>query len=353
MTQSYRITDYDRQFYRDRLMSFLPESIVDCHAHTWLASHVRPQPAGFVSRSAAWAREAAAAHPVGQLLDSYRDLLPTTSVTPILLPWVEPDIDRDANNRYVRGEAAALGTRAMALTTPGLSMTEVEHLLDADPIVGIKPYLNFAPAYIPTEEIRIFDFLPRAHLEVLDRRAAAAVLHIPRPGRLADPVNLAQLSIIDQDYPRARIIVTHIGRAYAAADAEGAMTVLARTKNLLFDFSANTNAGVLADLIEAVGPERVLYGSDLPIFAVRAHRVVEGDQYINVVPRGSHPAAATDPSLRETDDVDRLTLLLYEQLDAFRDVADRLALTREDVEKVFHGNAERELGLGSASEAGA
>lgn len=351
MTHSYRATDYDRQFYRDRLMPFLPESIVDCHAHTWLAAHARSQPTGFVSRSAVWAREAATAHPVGQLLDSYRDLLPTASVTPILLPWVEPTIDRDANNHYVRREAAALGTRAMALTTPELSATDVERLLDADPVVGIKPYLNFAPAYIPTDEIRIFDFLPRAHLEVLDRRAAAAVLHIPRPGRLADPVNLAQLGIIDREYTRARIIVTHIGRAYAAADAEGAMAVLARTKNLLFDFSANTNAAVLADLIEAVGPERVLYGSDLPIFAMRAHRVVEGNRYINIVPRGSNPAAAADPSIRETDEVDRLTLLLYEQLDAFRSAAERLSLTREDVEKVFCGNAERELGLGPCSEA--
>ena len=80
--------------------------------------------------------------------------------------------------------------------------------------LGLKSYLNLAPARIPEPYIRILDFFPPEHLELLNRRGWIMMLHIPRPGRLKDPVNLSDIAWIKRTYPRIRLILAHIGRAY-------------------------------------------------------------------------------------------------------------------------------------------
>ena len=81
--------------------------------------------------------------------------------------------------------------------------------------LGLKPYLSNCPPYIPAKEIRIFDFLPHSHLEVVNRHGWIVMLHIPRDKRFRDEVNLAELREIDERYPNVKLIIAHIGRAYA------------------------------------------------------------------------------------------------------------------------------------------
>jgi len=54
---------------------------------------------------------------------------------------------------------------------------------------------------------------------------------------------------------------------------------------MMFDFSANTNQWVFEQLIKAVGPKRILFGSDLPILRIRAKRICENGTYVNLVPK--------------------------------------------------------------------
>ena len=335
MTGTIEVRDNDRRFYEERIAPFLPSRIIDCHSHVWAREHLLPPHAATASRSAAWAANVAEVNPIEQHLETYAALFPMSRVTPVIFPAIETNIDRAANNAYVREESARRGLPALALTTPDLSAEDFERLIDEGGFRGCKPYLNFAPGYIPANEIRIFDFLPRAHLDVLDRRGWVAMLHIPRPGRLGDPVNLAELAIIDREYPNARVIVTHVGRAYSLDDLGNSMAEMAASEHLLFDITANTNSEVMARLIEAVGPERIMFGSDLPIFGMRAHRVVEGSQYVNVVPRGLYPVEPGDPTMRETDDASEITFLIYEEIDAFRRAAEAHGLTAADIEAVF------------------
>ena len=64
---------------------------------------------------------------------------------------------------------------------------------------GLKPYLNRSPSYIPGNEVRIFDFLTHEHLRLADRHGWIVMLHIPRPGRLRDPLNLVPVSYTHLD----------------------------------------------------------------------------------------------------------------------------------------------------------
>jgi len=171
------------------------------------------------------------------------------------------------------------------------------------------------------------------------------MLHVPRPKRLRDPVNLAQMLRIEERYPNVKLIIAHVGRAYCPEDVGNAFEVLGRTKRMLFDISANTNAWVFARLIRAVGPRRILFGSDLPITRMRMRRVCEEGTYVNLVPQGLYGDVTGDPNMREVDggEAERLSFFMYEEIDAFRQAAEEIGLTAGDIEDVFWRNAARAL----------
>ena len=206
--------------------------------------------------------------------------------------------------------------------------------------LGLKPYLTNCPPYLPSSEIRIFDFLPPEHLEVADRNGWIVMLHIPRSKRLCDPVNLAQIMEIEEKYKNLKLIVAHIGRAYAKEDIGNAFDLLKNTKNLVFDFTANVCDDAIRACIEAVGTRRLLFGSDLPIAYMRMYRIVENGVYYNVVPRGLYGDVSGEAHMRETDEKD-VTLMIYEQILAFKRCAAELKLTEGQVEDVMFRNAKR------------
>ena len=111
----------------------------------------------------------------------------------------------------------------------------------------------------------------------------------------------------------------------------------------MFDISANTNSHVFATALRAVGSERILFGSDLPITRMRMRRICEGGSYVNVVPPGLYGDIAGDPNMRECpkEDAGSLTFFFYEEIDAFRRAAQECGLGAAQVEHVFHRNADR------------
>jgi hypothetical protein len=229
---------------------------------------------------------------------------------------------------------------ALLFTVPEWSAEEVERKVVQGGFLGIKVYLNLAPPYLPRQEIRIFDFLPPHQLELLHQKRWIVMLHVPRDARLRDPVNLAQIQQIERRYPGVRVILAHVGRAYCNEDVGGAFEVLQETERLVVDFSANTNAWVFERLIRALGPKRVLFGSDLPILRMRMRRICENGIYINLVPKGLYGDVSGDPNMREVsgEEAAGLTLFMYEELLAFRQAAERTGLSPSDLEDVFYNN---------------
>jgi len=124
-----------------------------------------------------------------------------------------------------------------------------------------------------------------------------------------------------------------------------AFDVLAETRRVYFDISANTNDGVFEQLIRAVGAKRVLFGSDLPILCMRMRRICEQGTYINLVPPGLYGDISGDKHMREAavGEADELTFFLYEEIDALRRAATRAGLTRSETDCIFFGNARRML----------
>ena len=158
--------------------------------------------------------------------------------------------------------------------------------------------------------------------------------------RLKDPVNLAQMMEIDEKYPNAKVIIAHIGRAYVKEDIGDAFEVLKNSKNLYFDISANVYDVAMEKLIEAVGTKRVLYGTDMPYTKMRMYRIDDNGNYVNVVPRGLYGDVSSDKHMRESDETE-ITTFIYEELLALRRTAEKLGLSREDINDIMYANAAR------------
>ncbi len=338
----FDIKEVDNKFYCERLRDFLPEKIIDIHTHVWLDSivtHTTDELAKVVS----WPSKVAKDNSIEDLLETYRLLFPGKLVSPMLFANIIDKNSLDKMNAYVTQCAQKHSLPSLAVTRPDWDAEEFENIVKQGGFLGAKVYLTFSADYIPTNEIRIFDYLPHHQLEVLNRRGWIVMLHIPRDKRLRDPLNLAQMLEIEKRYPNIKVIIAHVGRAYCPEDIGDAFEVLASTKNMMFDFSANTNAEVFEELIKAVGPKRILFGSDMPITRMRMKRICENGNYINLVAKDTYGDVSDDKNMREVenDQAEQLSFFMYEEIDAFRQAAEKVGLTDNDIEDVFYENAHK------------
>ncbi|MCL1794594.1 MAG: amidohydrolase [Oscillospiraceae bacterium] len=327
------MTPYDKKIYSEYLADFLPESMIDVHVHVWKEEFALSLE---VKNGAQWPKLVASECTPENLAYIYERLFPGKTVMPVLMG--HPAADLSETNAYAAECGKKSGLPTMFCTSCTTPAQEVRRVLESGGFAGIKPYLSNALEYIPPNEIRIYDFLPHEHLKIADELGKAVMLHIARPSRLKDPVNVAQMMEIDERYPNAKVIIAHIGRAYIEEDIGNAFETLKNSKNLLFDFSANTLDKAMIACIGAVGAKRVMFGSDMPITKMRMYRIAEGGIYKNVVPRGLYGDVSNDKNMKETDG-ENITFFIYEQLMAFRRAAEALKLAKSEIFDIFCGNA--------------
>ncbi len=334
----FEVKDIDRDFYQRNLKDFLPEKIIDIHTHLWLDPGDTSEES---NRTVTWPSRVAASNSLEDLRETYRLMFPDKKCMPLVFGTLSnPALERTAND-YVGDAALANRLPALLFSYPQWPGDYLRQRLQEKQFLGIKSYLSYAPSYLPAEEIRIFDFFPHHQLEVIDKLGYIVMLHIPRPGRLKDPVNLAQMIEIEEKYPNIKLVIAHVGRAYCQEDVGEAFSVLAGTKKMYFDFSANTNQQVFEQMIKAIGPERILFGSDLPITRMRMRRIEKNGLYVNLVPKGLYGDVSQDKNMGvlEGPEAEKLTFFMYEQINAFRLAAANTGLTAADIEKIFYTNA--------------
>lgn len=337
------IKEVDINFYESFLKDFLPNQIIDVHTHVFLREH-RERTKD--SRLVQWASRVAQDNPYEDLHETYRLMFPGKRVMPVIFASPSNLKDIHLANEYVRNCCEKdLDCFGLFLSKPEWEADFFEKKIIEGKYKGAKVYLNFAPSSIAKNNICIFDFLPHHQLCILNKHQMIVMLHIPRDNRLKDPVNLQQIIEIEKKYPDIKLIIAHVGRAYCKEDVGNAFEVLEETKNVLFDFSANTNQWVFEQLIKAVGPKRILFGSDLPITRMRMKRICENGNYINVVPKGLYGDVSGDIHMREVEGAESelLTFFLYEEIDAFRKAAKSTKLKDADIEDIFFYNAKRIL----------
>ncbi|MGC8861749.1 MAG: amidohydrolase family protein [Armatimonadota bacterium] len=329
--------EVDRKIYENELSPWLPPKIIDGHVHIGLSEHIGP--ISDERKKSNWAYEVGLSQSWEELRSNLEMLFPKQEVETLVFGIPLREVDLERNNDYVLAGVRERSNRSNGLlvTRPEWEPSVIEQALQ-NGFLGIKPYPDLAPSGDP--EPSIYEFLPEAHLELLNRQSAILMLHLPRKGRIADPENIRELTEISRRYPGIRIIVAHIGRAFCLPTTERALPRLTGLPNVWYDMSAVLNADVLAYAIRTIGPDRLLYGSDLPITLIRGYREHVGETYINYADGNFSWNTNRKPPEVEAN----YTYYIYEELRALIAAAERLGLGKELVEKVMYSNAARLLG---------
>lgn len=336
----FEVTDYDKHVYEQELKDFLPEKMLDIHTHVWvkrLMEGPRLKP-GEVQRMVTWPDLVAPDDSFEDLQETYRLLFPGKDVKAMMF---NGGGFSETTNRYVGQKARESGWPALYYSHPTQSAGQIEQRIREGGFLGLKSYLDLAPKHLPEAEIRIFDFFPKHQLKKLDEMGAIMMLHIPRHGRLKDPVNLHQILEIKQEFPHIRLIIAHVGRAYTREDVGGAFELLDQVPDLMYDFSANCCEYAITEVLRHAGPKHVMWGTDMPVERMHMRRIAENGTYVNLVPPGIYGDLSGDVHMREVSEEagKKLTFFAYEELLAFQRACRTLGLTRRDVEDVMYNNA--------------
>jgi predicted TIM-barrel fold metal-dependent hydrolase len=341
-------TAIDRLVYEEEIDPWLPGRIIDCHCHVGLPEHCGPvSPERYKE---IWALEVGLHQSWEEMRDNYRALFPRQEVSALVFGGVHRELDTARGNDYVLAglSEARNNAEGLLVTRPEWDAGKITEAM-SNGFLGIKPYPDLAPQ--GGRQASIYDFVPREHLAAVNRLSGILMLHLPRPGRLGDPDNIRELIEISELYPSIKLIVPHIGRAFCLPTAKRGLPHFAGRSGVYFDTSANLNADVFQYALETVGPDRLLFGSDLPVTMMRGVREHVGERYINY----TDGPYSWNTNRKSPEEEANYTYYLYEELRALIKAIQRSGLGIDSMEKMLYSNSARLFGkpVGSNGSAGA
>jgi glutamate-1-semialdehyde 2,1-aminomutase len=328
----WELTDADQEMIAREITPFLPDRIFDAHAHLFLRAHYAPNPPPAYLDG----------NPDRYGLDDYRRYV----------EWIHPGGrtagglffglaftgDRDANNAFACAEVA----RAHAAGAPVYGALVVPPDADPDQVRaevrrggwrGLKCYHTMARVEGPTWLAPIEAYLPEALIQVAHDEQLTVTLHMVRDRALADPLNQQTIRRYCERYPDMRLILAHAARGFNPWHTIEGIESLRGLPNVYFDTSAVTEAGAFEAIIETMGHDRLLYGTDFPVSHLRGRCIAIGDSF--------HWLYADDMQLDSKHTTLRPVLIGLESLRSLRLALRRMHLSDNQVEDVFFNNAAR------------
>ncbi|MDE0328188.1 MAG: amidohydrolase family protein [Anaerolineaceae bacterium] len=244
--------------------------------------------------------------------------------------------DRRRNNdvvaREVRNSPRA-GDFAQMIIAPDMTAKTIYQTVKTEGFVGLKCYHTMATGCERTWTAPIETYLPEPQVAVAGELGLAITLHLVRERALADPLNQATIRRYCERYPDMRLLLAHAGRGFNPWHTIEGIHSLRGLDNVFFDTSAVTEAGAFEAVMDVMGHERLLYGSDFPVSHSRGRCVAIGDSF--------HWIYADQINLTEKHAELRPVLVGLESLRALRLVCWRMRLRDGQVEDIFYNNAKQ------------
>ena len=313
------------KIWNEEFEQFVPRRVLDFHVHVVNAATI---PDGETFGAAGHALDK---YDFDDLREDMADTYPGRETYAVCFGSPHSRYDRVANNRYVAEGCDGERLFAFRMIDPYEDPDAVRRDVAESGFIGFKPYLDYVRKEDPNQ-VEIKEMLPAAIMDIAEQLGLIVMLHIPRPRRLADPVNQRQIVELCQSFPSTKIVLAHIGRAYYLKNVQGHLDCLKDLPNLYVDLAMLNNAEVLEHTFAVFPADRILYGTDAPIALAPGKSVEINDQYTYVTPVPWH--------LSISDDHGKLvfTSFLYEELRAIKKALCRLGLGREFVEGLFFDN---------------
>ncbi len=317
------------EIFREEFAGWLPEKVLDFHVH------VLNEPAARGRKPWTPGGHAVRKYDFADLRRDLAGLYPKRRTFAVCFGVPHREYDLAANNRYVARGCDNRRFFAFRLFDPNEDPAVVRRELASGAYLGIKPYLNYVRK--PADDVEIDDMLPAWAMEIVDELGLIVMLHIPRKLRLADPVNQEQIVALCRRWPKARIVLAHVGRAYYLNGVLGQLERLKRLPNLWYDLAMLNHWEVLEHLFSTVPADRVLYATDQPISLAPGKSVEINDQYSYVTP------VPWELSICDRTGRVKFTSFAYEELRAIRRATERAGLGRKFLNGLFFENGMRLL----------
>ncbi len=313
----------DAALFEREFADFLPVEVFDVHAHifrderTFAPRDYRNHFGGDASGA--------------KTLAALRQLLLGRQIGLNAFAFPDPEVDRAKADAEIGGLVDGHDLFGMALTSPADDFQSWVLRIERHQLIGAKPYLNLVPGKAAAE-VEIADMLNPVQLEYLNRHQLAVMLHIPRAGRLADPLNQSQLLELARRYPAISWIVAHIGRAYSFNAVEHQLDQLAGEANIYLDTAMLCHERVLEYAFTHFPRERMFFGSDVPIAFLRGKSVEINGQYAYLTADDYQLGS----SIHDARHAVKFTFFLYEELRALKIAMTRLNFSAAEKESFFN-----------------
>ena len=336
----WEYNDVDRNFWQEHMADWLPMKIFDAHTHINDPRHrlVKPTQA---MRQQYWVNEVSEPIHADDAKRCYATVFPDREFSCLAFGMPSLDYDLQASNTSLQQATVQKGWYSLAVIRPQWSAQTLCDLLDKEHVVGVKVYYSLISQDTNSRdkhlEDSIYEFLPHHQLEVLNEYKSWVTLHVPKTDRLGHPDNIREILEIHARYPDIKLVIAHFGRCYTLEHAQEALPKLSDMPGIYFDNSAVLNPQVHRYAMELLGPNRILYGTDNPIFYMRGRRQWHKRTYTN---RTNYPFYFNTD--RESPEIEaHYTLYMYEALRAIKSAAQDLNLSREEIALLFCGNAQK------------
>ncbi len=319
----WELRDYDREFFAKHLDSFVPPRVFDAHAHLYELSH--------------WGRPTA--------LDNGPDPV-TLKVFREQIEWLTPgrqtsglffgvgfhagsEVSNDFVEREVGTDETCFGHY---LTPPDMDPEALREQVRRRKMAGLKVYHTFITGK-PSWTADIGEFLVEEHARIAHEERLTVTLHMVKDRAMAEPANQERIVQFCRKYPGMKLILAHAARGFNPYHTIEGIGALKGLRNVWCDTSAVTEAGAFEAIVDTLGIDRLVWGSDYPVSHLRGRCVAIGDTFA-----WFYEDSVDWKTVAGHAKVEPL-LIGLESLRALKLAAMRLRLTDSQVEAVFLDNA--------------
>jgi len=270
-------SEADRELFARELDSFVPDVICDAHMHLWAKTQLPPtgweafrQVEEDVIDLAAYRRRMA-------------ELLPGRRVAGgLILPGAVAATGEQllSQNELVAAQVTAdEGWRGAMLVSPEMDPEYVRGEVRRLRLSGLKCY-HVRSGKAITWDADIPDYLPQAQVKVAHEERLCITLHMVKARAVADPSNQYWIRTYCETYPDMQLILAHAARGFNPYHTMEGLAALRGLPNLWCDMSAVSDVGACEAIIELLGHDHLLYGTDFPVSHLRGRCVAVGDSFV-------------------------------------------------------------------------
>ena len=247
----------EEEALRIKMEEWLPERIIDTHAHCNLESHVK----------------SVNPHAYGHMLSTFTHLsledsiklreifYPNKIVQTLRFPKTFRGIDHVSANEYLLENSPDTDRVAVFGLPENIDYTV--RMMHSPRASALKMYWS----YVDPPAEKIYDFFTPEILEEAQKMELPIILHLPK--MIIHMID--DLTKVLSDFPRLKVVLAHIGLSKLMVPGlEEAFSKTAAFDNVWVDTALNPSAEVISSALNRFGCERVMYGSDEPLNLIRS-----------------------------------------------------------------------------------